>query len=133
MNTGRTHVVTGHLFGVEVQRDGSAAHVIPRGELDIATAPELDAAIAEATGTEGSRLVIDLRGLSFMDSTGLRVLVGAAERAREGNLPLEIIRGTAVQRIFEVSGLETVLPLVDAPPDEAETVLPLVDAPPDET
>ena len=79
-------------FVVEVQRREHVTIVQPRGELDLATAETLrstlDAAIADTLraaldGMEnGARLVLDLRGLSFIDSTGLHLLVALDQRAR---------------------------------------------------
>ena len=61
--------------------------------------------------------MIDLRGLSFMDSTGLRTLVQADALARRDGISLMVIRGPQpIARLFEVSGLGDVLPLVDEPP-----------------
>ena len=59
-------------------RDGRAVVVI-RGELDLATAPDLEAALPERLDA-GQDVVVDLRELEFMDSTGLRVLVAAHAR-----------------------------------------------------
>jgi anti-anti-sigma factor len=60
--------------------------------------------------------VIDLRGLEFMDSTGLRTLVSADQRARNAGRRLAIVRGPeAVDRIFNVTRLDERLELVDDP------------------
>jgi anti-sigma B factor antagonist len=97
-------------------RDGRAVIVV-RGELDLATAPELDAAVTEALDA-GQDVVVDLRELAFMDSTGLRVLVAAharVERADAGPsfLVVRPLPGAPIQRILAISGVESVLDLVD--------------------
>jgi len=105
-------------FGVEVVRNGAATRIAPSGELDIATNPALEQAIAEATSEPGAKLVLDLRELTFMDSTGLRTLAQTNARAAADDFTLAIVRGPRqIERVLEISGLGALLPLVDAPPD----------------
>ena len=97
---------------------GDAVVVSLSGELDIASAPEFEQAIAEATAEPGAELVLDLRELTFMDSTGLRALAQTNARAGEAGFALSIVRGPRqIERVLEISGLAELLPLVDAPPD----------------
>ena len=104
-------------FDLRVARNGSSAHIAPCGELDIATTPELEQALADATADAVSEIVLDLRELSFMDSTGLRALAQANMRAEASGVSLSIIRGPRqIERVLEISGLGSLLPLVDAPP-----------------
>ena len=97
-------------------RDGRA-HLTLRGELDLATAPELEQLVTERI--DGSQeVVIDLRGLDFMDSSGIRVLVAAHARAGRAGARLFIVRpdpGSAVAKILEVAGLDRELNLLDDP------------------
>ena len=103
-------------FELDVERNGAHARIVPRGELDIATAPAFERAITDATGEDGKELVIDLRHLTFMDSTGLRALVQADQQARKSGVALTIVRGPeSIDRLFSVSGLDELLPLVEAP------------------
>jgi anti-anti-sigma factor len=108
-------------FGVEVQRRAHVTIVQPRGELDLATVETLrsalDAAVAETLrcaldGMEhGARLVLDLRGLSFIDSTGLHLLVALTERARRDGLQLKLLAPVApAARAIQVCGLDRTLP-----------------------
>src|SRR5688572_14514578 len=80
-------------FGVEVQRRNDVAIVRPRGELDLATVETLRAAL-DAIESAG-RLVLDLRGLSFIDSTGLRLLVALHERAQRDGFQLALVAPAA--------------------------------------
>jgi anti-sigma B factor antagonist len=81
----------------------------PVGDLDMATAADLDARIAAATRDHPDTvLIVDLAGVRFMDSSGLRVLLRAAQHC-DGNLRLRP-GGPAVQRVVEVSGAEPLLP-----------------------
>ena len=105
-------------FDLRVERNGGSAHIAPCGELDIATTPELEQALADATADGVDEIVLDLRELSFMDSTGLRALAQANSRAEAAGVSLSIIRGPRqIERVLEISGLGSLLPLVDAPPE----------------
>jgi anti-anti-sigma factor len=90
-----------------VQEDGHVALILA-GELDIASAPALEARFAEAVATGSSRVVIDLRRLEFVDSTGLRLLLvqGTRDGAADGELLVELVPGPpVVQRVFELAGV----------------------------
>jgi anti-anti-sigma factor len=98
------------------ERDGRL-HLTLRGELDLATAPELEE-LLESPLAGGQEVVVDLRGLEFMDSSGVRVLVAGHARAERGGTRLLIVRpaaGNPVAKIIEVSGLDGELHLVDEP------------------
>jgi len=104
-------------FAIRVVKNDRATHLHPSGELDIATTPALEQAIAAATSEPGASLVLDLRELTFMDSTGLRTLAQTNARAEPGGFSLAIVRGPRqIERVLEISGLGALLPLVDAPP-----------------
>ena len=80
------------------------------GELDLAGAPEMEASLAAAERDGPARLVIDLSGLQFIDSTGLRLLLQADARAKEQGYELVLRPGEqAVQRVFEVTGALAIL------------------------
>src|SRR3954449_5709740 len=99
-----------------VDRDGRA-HPTLRGELDLATAPEREQLVNERI--DGSQqVVVDLRGLEFMDSSGIRVLVAAHARAARVGTRLFIVRPepeSAVAKIVEVAGLDRELTILDDP------------------
>jgi anti-sigma B factor antagonist len=100
-------------FAVEVHRRDDVAIVQPRGELDRATANTLSAALDGIEGAE--RLVVDLRGLSFIESTGLHMLVALHRRAERDGFQLTLIAPAApVDRAIQLCGLDRVLPLVAA-------------------
>jgi anti-anti-sigma factor len=102
-------------FSISISdRDGRAVVVI-RGELDLATAPDLEAAIKSRLD-DGQDVVVDLRELEFMDSTGLRVLVAAHGRVEGTEQRFLIVRplpGASIERILAVAGVERVLYLID--------------------
>lgn len=90
--------------------------VVLAGELDIANAPTLLERMNRLDRESwASSVVIDLTGLTFIDSSGLRSILAIARDVQESGGRLELIRGPErVMRIFEVSGLESELPFVDA-------------------
>ncbi len=85
-----------------------------RGEVDLATAPQLERDIAEHIG-EGGKLCLDLTGVGFMDSTGLRVLIGALKSVEEAGGELRIVPGDgAVAKLLTITGLDDRLDLHDS-------------------
>ena len=95
----------------ESQVDGVPV-VAAFGEIDVATAPPLREKL-QAHITEGSStVVVDLLGVTFLDSTALGVLVGALKRCREagGELPL-VITEPRLLKVFEITGLTGVFPI----------------------
>ncbi|WP_445152430.1 STAS domain-containing protein [Baekduia sp. Peel2402] len=97
-------------FSVGVETTGARTIVAARGELDLATAPELEAALLPPL-KEGVSIALDLRGLEFMDSTGVRVIVAAHLAAQEhaATLTVVVIPDGPVARVLEISGLDAVL------------------------
>lgn len=76
------------------------------GELDVATVTALDERLDELEDDGSTRLTIDLGGLTFVDSTGLRVLLRASARAQERGHELVLLPAPEpVQHVFEVSGV----------------------------
>lgn len=103
-------------FSVETGSFGEAALVSLSGDLDLSTAKRAEQAIEAAEKAGPSTLAVDLRGLTFMDSTGLRVVVSADKRAARANRRLVIIQGpAAVRRVFEITRLDERLDIVDTP------------------
>ena len=110
-------------FAVEFQRRDHVTIVQPSGELDLATIETLrtalDAAIADTlhaalSGIEtGARLVLDLRGLAFIDSVGLHLLVALDQRAQRDGFQLTLLAPAApIDRAIQICGLDQVLPFV---------------------
>jgi anti-sigma B factor antagonist len=103
-------------FTVE-KRDGDQAVLIGvSGELDLASSPELEQELERATASDLELLVIDLRKLEFMDSTGLSVLVRAHQRATQSGKRFAIVKGPQqVQRLLSLTGVAERLTVVDEP------------------
>ncbi len=104
-------------FSIEVVGSESGAVLSLGGELDLATAPELESALLGRLAA-GETVTVDLRELQFMDSSGVRVLVAAHTTARDGAGTLLVVRpqpGGEVDRVLEVSGVAAALAMVDEP------------------
>jgi anti-sigma B factor antagonist len=100
-------------FGCDVQTEGDVVRVVPTGDLDMATAPLLDARLAELR-RDFRQLILDLSRLDFIDSTGLRLLLRYDAEARQDGFNLRLIPGPpAVQRVFELTGTLRLLPFTD--------------------
>ena len=106
-------------FAVDVQRRDDVAVVQPHGELDLATVETLRAAL---DGIENAgRLVLDLRGLTFIDSAGLHLLVALHQRAQRDGFQLTLVAPVApADRAIQLSGLDQELPFA-APKDVLDT------------
>jgi len=87
------------------------------GELDLSGAPALVEEIDRLAGEVGvRRVVLDLRELAFMDSSGLRTVALAERRLAAGKRPLALIKGPdAVQRVFAITRMEDHLTFLDDP------------------
>jgi anti-anti-sigma factor len=109
-------------LAADVRAHRRTALVELRGELDLATVSKVaDVLDGLETTADGIRhIVLDLRGLSFMDSTGLHELLRQNEYARANHHNLAVVRGDeAIQRLLELTQIEKVLVLVDDPADLA--------------
>ncbi len=95
-------------------RDGEIHTIRLVGELDLATADAVEAELKRVESTDAGAIVLDLSGLTFMDSTGVRLLVHAHARSRADANRLTLLRGrAAVQRVMELSGVDVLLPFAD--------------------
>lgn len=94
-------------FGVSVNSEASSHEVTLSGELDIATADQLTEALAGVQPAAGDQLFIDLSAVSFMDSTGLRVLISANRDAAAGDYSLTIVTGDSpAKRVLELTRMD---------------------------
>jgi anti-sigma B factor antagonist len=97
-------------------RDG-LVHMALVGELDLSSVAKVQEELRRIEADAPATLVVDLSKLSFLDSTGLRCIVTADERAREAGRRIVIVRGPdAVQRVFAITRLEERLEIVDDAP-----------------
>jgi anti-anti-sigma factor len=102
-------------FSISISERNGRAVVVLWGELDLATAPDLDTALTELQEA-GQDVAVDLRELAFMDSTGLRALVAAHARVEDAEQSFVIVRprpGGPIERILAIAGVASVLEVVD--------------------
>ena len=93
--------------GWETSERADGVHVELSGELDISTAANVEARLMELEKSAPERLVLDLRRVNFIDSTGLSMIINADGRARKEGRRLTIVSGDGVpRRILRTVGLE---------------------------
>jgi anti-sigma B factor antagonist len=100
------------LFAARIEEEGGSLVVRPSGELDLATVPMLEDSLHEALGRGDSPVILDLTELAFIDSTGIALLL----RESQGDDGTRLsIRGASagVRRTFELTGVESILPVTD--------------------
>ena len=92
---------------VETQQPREGVAVIRLGgEVDVYTSPRVKQEILDLLNAGTSKLVVDLSGVDYLDSTGLGVLIGGLKRARERDGDLKLIcDNVRILRIFEITGL----------------------------
>lgn len=105
-------------FELGVESGDERVVFTPRGELDLTTTPAVESGVLEAVRAGDRTVVLDLRELTFMDSTGVRTIVAAHRLAAQAGHELRVVRparGGAVARVIEISGIDDALGLVDEP------------------
>lgn len=101
---------------VQTHTTGRAVALALSGELDLVSSPALSRAIDDLAGSDLELLIVDLRGLVFMDSTGLHALIRAQNQVQESGRRFALVRGPEqVQRLFDLTGLTDALTIVDSP------------------
>jgi anti-anti-sigma factor len=103
------------ILEVDSQERGEGRyHLVLRGELDLSTVGKVQEEIHQAADNDVSVLVLDLSQLTFLDSTGLRCIVKADERARDEGWRLVVVKGPdTVNRVFSITRLDERLEMVD--------------------
>jgi anti-anti-sigma factor len=102
------------ILEVTTQDSGGHVTVSLKGELDLSSVGKVEEELERVEKDGPSVLVLDLSQLSFLDSTGLRAVVTADERARSNGRRLVVVRGPdPVQRVFAITRLEERLEMVD--------------------
>jgi anti-anti-sigma factor len=105
-------------FSVDTRTEGPATVLAVSGELDLAASPALEEQLEQVFGDSVSQLIIDLRELEFIDSTGLSVLVKAHQRAEDSGCRFGLVNGgSQVRRLLSLTGIAERLTVADAPED----------------
>ncbi len=102
-------------LGLDVSDSGSSTVLAVRGEVDVYTAPRLREKLVELVTQGKYRIVVDLEGVDFLDSTGLGVLVGGLKRVRThgGDMAL-VCTQQRILKVFEITGLTRVFEIHDS-------------------
>ena len=102
------------ILDVTTEDRNGLVHLALVGELDLSTVAKVQEELRRIEASSPATLVVDLSKLSFLDSTGLRCIVTADERARQEGRRIVIVRGPdAVQRVFAITRLDDRLEMVD--------------------
>jgi anti-anti-sigma factor len=104
-------------FHSRIETTDDVQRVTLSGELDLSTCAELDGILDDLAGPASE---IDLAGITFMDSSGMRCILNAKRRASEDERELRLVNpSSAVRRLFEVAGTESFLshPSAEGAPD----------------
>ena len=110
------HTEPGEPFRLEERRIGDRTVLAVHGELDLATVDDVRARL-DALQAERSPVVLDLDGLAFMDSTGIRLVLQAVQDAERSGWDFFVTRGSrAVRRLFEAAAIQDRLPYTEDQP-----------------
>lgn len=101
-------------FAIESELREESARLTLTGELDLATAPRLGEAVDGVLARGAHTLVIDIAAITFVDSSGLRLLIALSIRAGEEGWTLALTRPAPQARaVFEITGADANLPYID--------------------
>jgi len=120
--TGDAPWQAGQMLDVQEAVSAGRHTLILTGELDIASADQLEAMVRRICGKATSEVVLDLRGLTFIDSSGLLAILAAGEICEEHGHEFVLVPGPRnVQRVFELTRLAETLPFQHDPPSSNPT------------
>jgi anti-anti-sigma factor len=109
------------LFEIDIEWDGERARVIAAGELDLATSPQLELEMRTILERGAREVTVDLAKLTFVDSSGLRVLIDLHELSQQDGWGLSLtLPSEQARAVFRISGAEEHLPFVDGVQDVSE-------------
>ena len=104
----------GRQFQIFVESDGAAAALRLSGEMDISSEDTFAATVGACIADGASEVLVDLSRLTFIDSSGLRMLIELWQKSRKNGLDLSMVQGTGqVRRTMEIAGLDRLLPILD--------------------
>jgi anti-sigma B factor antagonist len=115
VTSGPPHLTIDVTSGPQVQR------IVLIGEADLLGAPKIEAALQGACAGEPGLVVVDLKRLTFIDSSGLHALLAGHELCCARGRELRVVPGPEnVQRLFELTGMDRALPFIDSADTDAE-------------
>jgi anti-sigma B factor antagonist len=98
---------------VRSEDTGDGVRIVLRGDLDLASADEFERSLSGAQRKHPAAIAIDLTGLDFLDSRGLRAILTAQRLCEDAGCKLTLTAGEQARRLFELTGLSERLPLAD--------------------
>lgn len=102
-------------FNLGRDPDTQAVHIAISGEIDLFAAPDFKSRLYEAVGEGNSDVVLDCSGLSYIDSTGLGILLGALKRVRQNNQQVYVRNlKDNIRKLFRITGLDRAFNLEEA-------------------
>jgi anti-anti-sigma factor len=105
-------------FRLDVRNEDSGTVIGIAGELDLASSPALEQSLERVFASGAPIVILDLRELDFMDSTGLSVLIRAQQTAEDAERKLCLVKGPPqVQRLLSLTGVADRLAVIDTPED----------------
>jgi anti-sigma B factor antagonist len=105
----------GTELSIETRTQPGGVVLVLSGELDMATAPHLEREIASASDAQPDAIVLDLRGLDFIDSTGLRTLITEHDRSRASGRKFALVQGSKqVDRLMSITRVAEHLQIVSS-------------------
>lgn len=106
------------ILEVDTREQDGAVHLALTGELDLSTVEQVEQELRRVEEGGAETVVLDLSSLSFLDSTGLRTIVTADQRARKSGRRLAIVKGPdTVHRVFTITRLDERLDMVEGADD----------------
>ena len=107
---------------IETRTEGDSIFIVLAGELDASSCPAVEAKLADADGDGDGLVVVDLREVNFIDSTGIALLVRAMRASAEDSDRLRVVpsRSRDVQRLLEICGMDQALPILEDPAGDEE-------------
>ena len=107
------HHLLHERLDIRLEQRGDTTVILIAGACDASCHQELRERLLEAEALGVKRIVVDLSALSFIDSIGLRVLIGAWNRARHGGhrFSVTLPHSGQVRRVFELTGVDRIVPV----------------------
>ena len=85
------------------------------GEIDVYTSPKVKEALNDLIQKGNNNIIVNLEGVSYIDSTGLGVLIGALKRVKENNGDIKLVcTNLQIKKIFDITGLVKIFELYDS-------------------
>jgi anti-anti-sigma factor len=106
-----------HPFEIRIEPCGKAVLVHVAGEFDLSSREKFEAGLSDVISAKPVELILDLRDVLFIDSTGLRLVLEAWSESRRAGFDFAVLQGNGqVERIFRETGLDETIPIVPGIP-----------------